>query len=52
MSDSQTVSASYLRGSSEDLGNGFWQQWQQYRDYLHRCCIKWMGGTGLMRKMP
>jgi RNA polymerase sigma factor (sigma-70 family) len=45
MSNSQTVSASYLRGSSEDLGKGFWQQWQQYRDYLHRCCIKWMGGN-------
>lgn len=45
MSDSQTVSASYLRGCSEELGKGFWQQWQQYRDYLHRCCIKWMGGN-------
>jgi RNA polymerase sigma-70 factor (ECF subfamily) len=45
MSNYQTVSASYLRGSSEDLGKGFWQQWQQYRDYLHRCCIKWMGGN-------
>ncbi|HBL14620.1 MAG TPA: hypothetical protein DD379_25170 [Cyanobacteria bacterium UBA11162] len=45
MSDSQTVSASSLRGSSEDLGNGFWQQWQQYQDYLYRCCIKWMGGN-------
>lgn len=45
MSNYQTVSASYLRGCSEDLGKGFWQQWQQYRDYLHRCCIKWMGGN-------
>jgi len=45
MSDSQTVSASYLRGCSEELGKGFWQQWQQYQDYLHRCCIKWMGGN-------
>ncbi|MEG4213018.1 sigma-70 family RNA polymerase sigma factor [Microcoleus sp. S13_B4] len=45
MSDSQTVSASYLQGCSEDLGKGFWQQWQQYQDYLHRCCIKWMGGN-------
>lgn len=45
MSNSQTVSASYLRGGSEDLGNGFWQQWQQYQDYLYRCCIKWMGGN-------
>jgi RNA polymerase sigma factor (sigma-70 family) len=23
----------------------FWQQWQQYRDHLYRCCIKWMGGN-------
>ena len=45
MSNYQTVSASYLRGCSEDLGKGFWQQWQQYQDYLHRCCIKWMGGN-------
>lgn len=45
MSDSQTVSASYLWGSSEELEKGFWQQWQQYQDYLHRCCIKWMGGN-------
>ena len=45
MSDSQTVSTSYLRGCSEDLGKGFWQQWQQYQDYLHGCCIKWMGGN-------
>jgi len=43
MSDSQTVSASSLRGCSENLGKGFWLQWQQYRDYLYRCCLKWMG---------
>src|SRR5919199_5676688 len=45
MSDSQSVSALCLRGGSLDIGKGFWQQWQQYRDYLHRCCIKWMGGN-------
>ena len=45
MSNSQSISAEYLRGSSEDLGKGFWQQWQQYRDYLHRCCMKWMSGN-------
>lgn len=45
MSVSQSVSASYLRGGSEELGKGFWQQWQQYQDYLYRCCIKWMGGN-------
>ena len=25
--------------------NDFWQLWQQYRDYLYRCCLKWMGGN-------
>ena len=45
MSNSQTVSASYLRGCNDDLEKGFWQQWQQNRDYLYRCCIKWMGGN-------
>jgi RNA polymerase sigma-70 factor (ECF subfamily) len=25
------------------MGQKFWQHWQQYRDYLYRCCIKWMG---------
>ena len=45
MSNSQSISAEYLRGSSEDLGKGFWQQWQQYRDYLHRSCMKWMSGN-------
>jgi RNA polymerase sigma-70 factor (ECF subfamily) len=45
MSDSQSVSASCLWGGAEDIKTAFWQQWQQYRDYLYRCCIKWMGGN-------
>ncbi len=45
MSDSQSVSALSLRGGSLDIGKAFWQQWQQYRDYLYHCCIKWMGGN-------
>lgn len=28
-----------------DIRSNFWQQWQHYRDYLYRCCIKWMGGN-------
>ncbi|WP_322637843.1 sigma-70 family RNA polymerase sigma factor [Nostoc sp. EspVER01] len=28
-----------------DIGSIFWQQWQQYRDCLYRCCVKWMGGN-------
>ncbi|NEO94797.1 MAG: hypothetical protein F6K56_33240, partial [Moorea sp. SIO3G5] len=23
----------------------FWQQWQQYRDYLYHRCLRWMGGN-------
>jgi RNA polymerase sigma-70 factor (ECF subfamily) len=45
MSNSRTVSVKCLWGCNDDLGKGFWQQWQQNRDYLYRCCIKWMGGN-------
>jgi RNA polymerase sigma factor (sigma-70 family) len=45
MSNSQLVSASCLRGYSEELGKVFWQQCEQYRDYLYRRCIKWMSGN-------
>ncbi|MEH2165574.1 MAG: sigma-70 family RNA polymerase sigma factor [Nostoc sp.] len=48
MSNYQSVVASVtscLRNNSEDSGKRFWQQWQQYRDYLYRCCLKWMGGN-------
>lgn len=48
MSNSLSVAASTvscLRDYSEELGKRFWLQWQQYRDYLYRCCIKWMGGN-------
>ncbi|MEG4025551.1 sigma-70 family RNA polymerase sigma factor [Microcoleus sp. S13C4] len=35
------------RGDSDnypsDMRRIFWQHWQQYREYLYRCCIKWMG---------
>lgn len=30
---------------ASDISSVFWSEWQQYRDYLHRCCIKWMGGN-------
>jgi len=45
MSHSQSVSASGIRGCNDELEKAFWQLWQQYQDYLHRCCIKWMGGN-------
>ncbi|WP_445626971.1 RNA polymerase sigma factor [Nostoc sp. DSM 114167] len=50
MSNCQSVVASItscLRNNSEDedLVKRFWQQWQEYRDYLYRYCLKWMGGN-------
>ncbi len=30
---------------SLDRDSVFWQFWQQNRDYLYRCCIKWMNGN-------
>jgi RNA polymerase sigma-70 factor (ECF subfamily) len=45
MSNSQSASESGIRDCSEELEKAFWQQWQQYQDYLYRCCIKWMGGN-------
>ncbi|MGV0107091.1 hypothetical protein NSTCB13_05947 [Nostoc sp. DSM 114160] len=50
MSNCQSVVAlitSCLRNNleDEDLVKRFWQQWQEYRDYLYRCCLKWMGGN-------
>jgi RNA polymerase sigma factor (sigma-70 family) len=48
MSDFPAVAsstASCLWNCSENRDKVFWQQWQQYRDYLFRCCIKWMGGN-------
>ena len=48
MSNCQSVFASVtscLRNNSEDkdLVKRFWQQWQEHRDYLYHCCLKWMG---------
>lgn len=36
---------SYLGNCSEKSEKVFWLQWQQYRDHLQLCCIKWMGGN-------
>lgn len=41
----QCLGAASSRHPSSDLITTFWQQWQQYRDSLYRCCIKWMGGN-------
>jgi RNA polymerase sigma factor (sigma-70 family) len=41
--DSQTSSKQSVLAL--DIRSIFWQQWQQYRDYLYRCCVKWMGGN-------
>jgi RNA polymerase sigma factor (sigma-70 family) len=45
MSNSQSASASGIRGCSEDIEKAFWQLWQQNQDYLYRCCLKWMSGN-------
>ncbi|MCC3424185.1 MAG: RNA polymerase sigma factor [Microcoleus sp. PH2017_01_SCD_O_A] len=45
MSNSQSVSAKDIWGSPEDMEKAFWQLWEQNRDYLYRCCVKWMGGN-------
>jgi len=47
MSDFQLVTTSPQGSCSEDLQQRFWRQWEQYRDYLYRCCIKWMGGNSI-----
>ena len=41
----QVVAISEVLSCTEDIGTAFWQRWEQYRDYLYRCCIKWMGGN-------
>jgi len=43
MLNSKSVSATEIRGCPEDTKKAFWQLWQQNRDYLYRCCLKWMG---------
>ncbi|MDZ8225792.1 MULTISPECIES: RNA polymerase sigma factor [unclassified Nostoc] len=43
MSDSQTIAALSLRDCCEDREKAFWQLWEQYQNYLARCCLKWMG---------
>lgn len=45
MTELQSVASSSLWDCAEDIGTAFWQQWQQYRDSLYGCCIKWMGGN-------
>jgi RNA polymerase sigma factor (sigma-70 family) len=41
----QVVAISSLRSCTENIGSAFWQLWEQYRDDLYRCCLKWMGGN-------
>lgn len=41
----QIVAISELHSCTEDISSAFWQLWEQYRDYLYRCCIKWMDGN-------
>ncbi|MEG4200981.1 RNA polymerase sigma factor [Microcoleus sp. Pol12A5] len=45
MSNSQSVIARDIRYCPEDIEKAFWQLWHQNRDYLYRCCLRWMGGN-------
>ena len=42
---SQSPAISKQRTRPSDTSINFWQQWEQYRDYLYRCCLKWMDGN-------
>ena len=42
-SQSPAISKQHARPS--DTSTNFWQQWEQYRDSLYRCCLKWMDGN-------
>jgi len=44
MSNSQSVIATDIQGCPEDIEKAFWQLWQQNRDDLYHCCLRWMGG--------
>lgn len=35
--------ASFPSSCSQDIDAAFWKLWQQYQDYIYRCCCKWMG---------
>ena len=41
----QTSAISKQSDTALDIRLIFWQQWQQYQDYLYHCCVKWMGGN-------
>ena len=38
-------SASLTCLDRKDPDSAFWHLWQEYQDYLYRCCLKWMGGN-------
>nr|WP_309232575.1 sigma-70 family RNA polymerase sigma factor [Cylindrospermum sp. FACHB-282] len=38
----QVVTISELRSCTEDINPAFWQLWEKNKDYLFRCCLKWM----------
>lgn len=45
MVGTQAVSSSSGRSGADDFSAAFWQLWEQHRDELYRCCIKWIGGN-------
>jgi len=42
---SQAVSSSSQRSCCDEFRAAFWRQWEEYRDELYRCCLKWMNGN-------
>ncbi|MEG3839047.1 RNA polymerase sigma factor [Microcoleus sp. herbarium14] len=42
---SESSSFSKQSERPSDTSTYFWEQWEQYRDYLYRCCLKWMDGN-------
>lgn len=44
-SSSQSSSLSKQSERPSDTSTNFWQQWEEHRDYLYRCCLKWMDGN-------
>jgi hypothetical protein len=39
---SETPTLLYESGRKEDIRANFWQIWEREREYLYRCCLKWM----------
>lgn len=43
--DSQSINKFCMFDRTEELKKDFWSLWQQYRNDLYRCCLKWMNNN-------